>query len=279
MSLSFGYGGEILRIDLSSGRIAKLPTEQYVGRFVGGRGIAAKIYWDEVPPDIHALHSENRLIFANGPMAGFPGIAGSRWEICGKSTQTSPERFCSANLGGRWGAELKFAGYDALVIYGMADRPVYLLVKDDKVVLKDASHLWGKSTFKTRDLLKNELGKSARIVTTGLAGENMVSMATVLTDDDASGTSGFGAVMGSKRLKAIVVMGSKKPVSRSLFTGKNAQGTQSTGTPSTLNVEFWTVPWPPSSILALEVWISQGSFSPGSQRQVEKTPSRIVNVF
>ncbi|MBW2370524.1 MAG: hypothetical protein JRH15_21845, partial [Deltaproteobacteria bacterium] len=213
MSVKYGYGGGILRVDLSSGRITTVSTEEYADRFIGGRGIAAKIYWDEVPPDIHPFHSENRLIFANGPMAGFPGIAGSRWEICGKSPQTSPERFCSANLGGRWGAELKFAGYDALVVYGKADRPVYLLVKDSTVALKDASHLWGKSTFKTRDLLKNELGKSAKIVTTGPAGESMVSMATVLTDDDASGTSGFGAVMGSKRLKAIVVMGSKKPVS------------------------------------------------------------------
>ena len=173
--------------------------------------MAAKIYWDEVPPQVSAFDPENRLIFVTGPLAGFPGLAGSRWQICGKSPQTISESFCHSNLGGNWGAQLKFAGYDAIVIQGKSDRPVSLLVQDRAVELRDASHLWGRSYIEVRDLLKGELGNSVRVATTGPAGDNMVSMATVHTDDDACGSGGFGAVMGSKKLKAIAVRGSGRP--------------------------------------------------------------------
>ncbi|NQT47547.1 MAG: hypothetical protein HQ578_01075 [Chloroflexi bacterium] len=205
----FGYAGNILRVDLSSGRITRESTLDYTD-FLGGRGIAAKIYWDEVLPEVGALDPENRLIFATGPLAGIPVLGGSRWVVCGKSPFPIPEQFCYSNLGGRWGAELKFAGYDAVVVHGKAERPVYLLVDGDTADLRDASALWGKGCIETRGMLKSELGTSARVVAIGPAGENGAVMASLLADNDASGSGGLGASMGSKNLKAIVVRAAEK---------------------------------------------------------------------
>ncbi len=207
---SFGYRGKILRVDLSSGSSAEVSTADYVDRFLGGRGIATKIYWDEVLPDINAFDAENCLIFMTGPLGGFTGLAGSRWGIYGKSPATTPERFSYSNLGGSWGAQLKFAGYDGIVIQGKSDEPVYLLIEDGNTQIRDASHLWGMNAIEVRKTLKAELGSSVRVAAIGPAGENLVSFAIVLADDDASGSSGFGAVMGWKRLKAIAVRGSGK---------------------------------------------------------------------
>jgi aldehyde:ferredoxin oxidoreductase len=208
MTEGYGYAGNILRIDLSSGKISRTPTAEYADRFLGGRGIAAKIYWDEVPANVSAFDPENRLIFATGPLAGFSGLSGSRWQVCGKAPAMTPEEFSYCNLGGRWGGQLKFAGYDGLVIQGKSDKPVYVFIDDDDVEIRDAAELWGKSTVETRETLKDELGRTAAVVACGPAGENLVSYAIVLADNDASGSSGFGAVMGSKNLKAIAVKGS-----------------------------------------------------------------------
>ena len=210
MAGAFGYAGKILRVDLSSGEIGEFPTAGYADVFLGGRGIAASLYWDEVPPDAGAFDPENRLIFMTGPLAGVPGLAGSRWTICGKSPATDPELFCYSNLGGRWGAKLKFSGYDGIVIQGAAHKPVYLFLDEGRAELKDASHLWGKGAAEAREMLKGDLGKSTGVVATGPAGENAVTFASLLADDDSSGSSGFGAVMGSKKLKAIAVRGKGK---------------------------------------------------------------------
>jgi len=212
----FGYAGKILRVDLSSGSITYVPTVNYADRFLGGRGIAAKIYWDEVSPNVKAFDPENRLIFVTGPLAGFTRLAGSRSQICGKSPATIPELFCYSNVGGSWGAELKFSGYDGTIIQGKSDKPVYLFLQDRIAEIRDASALWGKSSVETREILKGELGSSVKVLATGPAGENLVTFATVLADDDSSGSSGFGAVMGSKRLKAIAVRGSGKVVAANL---------------------------------------------------------------
>ena len=210
MSAQYGYAGKILKVDLSSGKTTLTPTAEYAERFLGGRGIAAKIYWDEVPADVSAFDPDNRLIFTTGPLAGFSGLSGSRWQVCGKAPAMTPEEFSYCNLGGRWGGQLKFAGYDGLVIQGKSDRPAYIFIQDDAVEIRDASTLWGKSTVETRDTLKEELGNNFAVVTCGPAGENLVSYAIVLADNDASGSSGFGAVMGSKNLKAIAVKGKGK---------------------------------------------------------------------
>ena len=207
---AYGCAGKILRVDLSNGKTTDISSLDYADRFLGGRGIAAKIYWDEVPPEAGAFDAENLLIFALGPMAGIPVLSASRWGVFGKSSLTSPEKFNYGNLGGRWGAELKFAGYDGIVVHGKSERAVYLLISDGRVELKDASALWGKGAAQTRDLLKAELGDKTRVVAIGPAGENMVSTATLLADNDASGSGGLGAVMGSKKLKAIAVKGGGK---------------------------------------------------------------------
>jgi len=210
MSGQFGYAGSILRVDLTKRSISTSPTSDYSERFLGGRGIAAKIYWDEVLPETGAFDPENKLIFITGPLAGFTGLAASRWQICGKSPVTTPEFFSYANLGGSWGAHLKFAGYDGIVIQGKSDKPVYLFIHDEDVEIKDASFIWGKSTVETREALKEVHGRNTRVVATGPAGENLVNMAIVFADDDSAGSAGFGAVMGSKKLKAIAVKGSRK---------------------------------------------------------------------
>lgn len=212
MSRPYGYAGKILRVDLSSESTVEDLTSDYAERFLGGRGIAAKIYWDEVSPETRPFDEGSRLIVTLGPLAGIPLLGGSRWGVFGKSPLTPSERFCYSNLGGHWGAALKFAGYDGLVLQGKADRPVYLLIDDHNVDIRDAADLWGKGARETRDSLKKELGQDARVVSIGPAGENGVALATLLADGDASGSGGLGAVMGSKQLKAVVVKSTRKKV-------------------------------------------------------------------
>ena len=184
-----------------------MPTSDYAELFLGGRGVAAKIYWDEVPPKIEASHPENRLIFMTGPLCGVPGFA-SRFQVCGKSVATNRFSFC--NIGGSWGAYLKSAGYDGVVVFGKADKPVYLWVDGDKVEIRDATSLKGKTAFQREKTIKDELGESVRVLTVGPAGDNMVSFATFLASDDSVGAGGLAGVMGSKNLKAIAVRGDKK---------------------------------------------------------------------
>lgn len=206
-----GYAGEILKVDLSSRRTSTVPTEGY-RRFVGGRGLAARLYWEEVPPEAGAFNQQNRLIFATGPLAGIPVIGGSRWGAYAKTPLRSPETFNYANLGGRWGADLKFAGYDGLVVHGTAEKPVYLVIQDGRVEFKDASHLWGMGAAQAREAIKKEWG-DLRVVAVGPAGENLVVPASLLADNDASGSAGLGSVMGSKKLKAICVRASGRKTS------------------------------------------------------------------
>jgi aldehyde:ferredoxin oxidoreductase len=209
----FGYAGDILKIELTDGNITKLPTADYADRFLGGRGVAAKIYWDMVPPQTKALEPENCLVCVTGPVTGFTSVAGGcRWQICGKSPATESEAFSYANLGDRWGSRLKYAGYDGLVVQGKADKPVYLFLDDGTIEIRDATSLWGMSTFEACDSLKAELGKGVSVLTVGPAAENLVSFATMLTDDGASGANGLGSVMASKKLKAIAVAGDKRPI-------------------------------------------------------------------
>jgi aldehyde:ferredoxin oxidoreductase len=207
----YGYAGNILSVDLSSGTITTKPTMDYADRFLGGRGIGTKIYWDEVAPEVKAFDPENRLIFVTGPATGI-APAGSRTQIYGKSPATVPEGFCSCNFGGSWGAQLKFAGFDGLVVHGKSNKPVYLFIRDGIAEIRDASSLWGKGSVEVREALKREIDRKVRVIAAGPAGENLVVFANLLADEDASGSSGFGAVMGSKNLKAIAVRGSGKIV-------------------------------------------------------------------
>lgn len=146
MSARPGYTGKIARVDLSTGAVSSVPAESYVHSYFGGQGVAARIYWEEIPPGGRAFDPENKLIFATGPCADFHGLSGARWVVCGKSPATDPLLFTHANLGGSWGTELKFAGFDALVVQGKAEKPVYPLIEHGKIKIKDASRLWGKGS-------------------------------------------------------------------------------------------------------------------------------------
>ncbi len=208
MTHSGGYAGQILRVNLTTGVTERIPTGRYSDLFLGGRGIAARIYWEEVPPETNPFDPENRLIFATGPATATTGFCGSRWQVCGKSPLHDCFSYC--NLGGDWGAGLKMAGYDALIVHGKADRPVYLWIRRDGVDLLPAGHLRGKGAIDCRQEIKRELGSGLRVVATGPAGENRVRFANLLADRDASGSSGLAAVMGAKNLKAIAVAGGQK---------------------------------------------------------------------
>lgn len=203
-----GYAGKILRVDLSSGEVKTTASEEYTDRFLGGRGAAVKIHWDEVPENVKPYDPENRLVLMTGPVCGVPGLSGSRWQVSGKSPVLNQFSYC--NLGGSLGARLKFAGYDGLIVHGKADELCYLLIEDDKVEIKAASHLKGKGAITTRDELKSTLGKGFSVAAIGPAGENMIVFSTLTSDLDSSGSNGLGSVMGSKNLKAIAVKGSGK---------------------------------------------------------------------
>jgi aldehyde:ferredoxin oxidoreductase len=208
---NYGYAGQILKIDLSDGTTDIKPSNEYTEKYIGGQGVAARLYWEMVPAEAKTTDPENCFICASGPVAGFPGFAGFRWKICGKTNLNGIESFSYANLGDRWGATLKYSGYDALAVQGKAEKPVYVYIHDGIIEIKDASHLWGKSTFETSDSLKAELGQRVCVLTIGPAAENLVSFSTVLAEGGASGSGGLGAIMGSKNLKAIVVTGDKRP--------------------------------------------------------------------
>jgi len=183
----------------------------YAGRFLGGRGIATRIYWEEVGPEVGAFAPENLLILMSGPLEATGVQGASRLEVVGKSPMLMPEGFCYGNLGGYFGPFLKKAGYDGIVVGGCAKRPSYILVNDGEVEILDASSLWGKGICQVREILRETHGKNVHFVTTGVAGENKCRAATLMTDHQGSATGGFGAVMGSKRLKAIAVVGTGKP--------------------------------------------------------------------
>jgi aldehyde:ferredoxin oxidoreductase len=206
-----GWMGKILKVDLTSSNIVELNTMDYADRFLGGRGIATRLYWEEVTPDAGALEPENRLILMTGPMGATGAQGASRFEVVGKSPMIVPEGFCYGNLGGHFPPFLKKAGYDGVVVAGRADRPSYVLVMDGKAEIRDGAYLWGKSVTEVRDALQAEHGKNVHFVTTGLAGENLCRNATLMTDHEGSATGGWGAVLGSKNLKAIAVVGTGKP--------------------------------------------------------------------
>jgi len=207
----FGYAGKILHVDLSDGQSGELATADYSGQYLGGRGIAARLFWEMVPPGTAAFDPDNCLICTTGPVTGFFGLGGCRWVMCAKTPLRQPEAFSYGNLGGKWGSALKYGGYDALTVRGRAERPVYLYIHDGIVETKDASSLWGLSTFDTADRISAELGKGVSVLAVGPAAENRVVFATALADAGASVSGGIASVMGSKNLKAIAVAGNRRP--------------------------------------------------------------------
>ncbi len=206
-----GYTGNILRVDLTNGKILiENPEEIFYRRYIGGEGFVAYYLLKELKARIDPLGPENKLIFAAGSLTGFAIPGTGRNSVGAKSPLTGG--FGEAEVGGYWGAELKHAGFDAIIIEGKAKNPVYLWINDGKVEIKDASHLWGKITGETEAVIKKELGdKLIRVAQIGPGGEHLVRYACIINDlRNAAGRTGMGAVMGSKNLKAIAVRGHKK---------------------------------------------------------------------
>jgi aldehyde:ferredoxin oxidoreductase len=206
-----GYNGKILRINLTTREIkVEEPGRIFYRRYLGGRGFIAYYLLKEVSPDVDALSVENKLIFATSVMTGAPVPGFGRQSVGAKSPLTG--FFGETESGGFWGPELKFAGYDAIVVEGKAEFPVYLWIKDGEVGIRDAKAVWGKETGDAYDMLLDEVkDPKAKTLIIGPAGENLVRVAGIAHDlSHYHGRTGMGAVMGSKNLKAIVVRGTKK---------------------------------------------------------------------
>ena len=204
-----GWAGRLLRVDLSSGRywIQDIDPSILVS-FVGGRGLAVKLLWDELRPGVDPLSPLNKLVIAAGPLTGYPGPNTGKLVIAAKSPLTGG--YGDGNIGSWASVHLRKAGFDAMVIEGASPKPVYLYVEDDKVSLMPADDLWGLDTFETEDRLRRVHGSNVGMLIIGPAGENLVRFATVVAQRGRSGgRPGMGAVMGSKRLKAIVVRGTR----------------------------------------------------------------------
>jgi aldehyde:ferredoxin oxidoreductase len=203
-----GYMGKILNVDLSQGTIAEEALDEKLCReYIGGYGLGAKLLYDRMPPGADPLGPDNILGLLTGPLTGTPAIIGSRFVAVAKSPNTGT--WGDANCGGYFGPQMKFAGVDVVLLYGISPKPVYLYIEDGKAELRDASDLWGLNVSDLEDLLKERHGEEAEVASIGVAGEKMSLTACIMNDKErAAGRSGLGAVMGSKKVKAVVVKGS-----------------------------------------------------------------------
>jgi aldehyde:ferredoxin oxidoreductase len=204
----YGWSGHVLRVDLNRGTAVREPLRADWARdYVGGRGIGTRYLYEMMDPKVDPFAPENVLIFATGPLTGTNASCGARYMVVTKGPLTNC--ITTSNSGGHWGPELRFAGYDLVIVEGRAKRPCYLWIYDDRVEIRDASHLWGTGVWETEDVIRAELGVPDAIVASiGPAGERLVRFACIMNDRHrAAGRSGVGAVMGAKHLKAIAVRG------------------------------------------------------------------------
>ena len=207
-----GFEGKMLEVNLTDGTTKTSTVEKDVLRkFIGGSGLGAKLMLDRVSPDVDPLSPDNTLFFLTGPTSGTSIPGGARFSVCAKSPLT--DMFGESSSGGSFAFELRSAGWDGIVVEGASDKPVYIVINDDKVEIKDASDLWGKDTYEVIDILKERHGDKKRgsQVLIGVAGEKLVRFAAVASErKNFAARCGLGAVMGSKKLKAIFVKGSGK---------------------------------------------------------------------
>lgn len=210
-----GWMGKVLRLDLSARRASIEDLNvQWAHSFIGARGLGVRYLLEEVDPSCDPLSADNKLFLVTGPLTGTNASTGARYEAVTKSPLTGA--VATSNSGGHWGASLKAAGFDMVIVEGAADAPVWVSVDDGEVRIHDASQLWGKGVWETEDLIRERLGNpDIKVVSIGQAGENRVRFAAIMNDKHrAAGRSGVGAVMGSKNLKAIAVSGTTSvPVS------------------------------------------------------------------
>ncbi len=205
-----GYNGKFLVLDMSKKEASEFTyPEEWQRTFIGGRGFAVKILWDNVPPGTDPYSEDNWLVFSIGPLSGLSLPSSSKMIVAAKSPLTGG--YGDGNLGTRASPQLKKAGYDGIIVKGKAESPTYVVIENDKVEFHDAKDIWGKGTYDTEKYLIEKYGKKAGFLSIGQAGENLVRYATVRSQEGRSGgRPGMGAVMGSKMLKSIVVKGTGK---------------------------------------------------------------------
>jgi len=206
-----GYVGRFLNVDLSQGDLVdERPDPALLRAFIGGYGLGAKILYERLPKGADPLGPDNILGLITGPLTGTPAVMASRYCAVAKSPLTGG--WGDANSGGEFGPALKFAGYDAVFVSGISERPVYLYIENGRAELQPAGDLWGLDAIETEDALQSRHGSDVRVACIGPAGERMSLISCIINDRGrAAGRSGLGAVMGSKRLKAVVVRGDHKP--------------------------------------------------------------------
>lgn len=209
MGLGGGYAGKMIEADLTKGAVTVSPLREDLAlKYIGGRGFTSRLQWELVGPAVDPLGPDNVSIVATGPLTGTQAAASGRFTVGGRSPLTGI--LGDANSGGMWAAELKLAGYDLIILKGAAREPVYLVIDDERVELRDARHLWGRDTWETGDVIVNDLGEGFRVACIGPAGENLVRVAGIVVDaDHLAARTGVGAVWGSKKLKAIAVRGTR----------------------------------------------------------------------
>jgi len=210
MSEIYGWTGKILRINLSSSETSTIDTMNYVPAFLGGVGIASRIAWEELAVGVDAFDPENLLFIMVGPLTGTLASGAGRVEVLGIAPQQHPPIFSRSGMGGHWGAALKYAGYDGVIVEGQAEKPVYVWIDDGKVEILEAQNLWGRGAYGTTTALRALHGRETRVISCGQAGERRCRIAVIQTETgNAAGQGGYGAVMGAKNLKAIAVRGTK----------------------------------------------------------------------
>ena len=205
-----GYTGRMLKVDLTRKKLATEPLDEGLVRsFLGGRGLASKILYDTIDPKVNPFSPRNAIIFATGPLTGSGFPCGCRYMIVSKSPLTGT--ISSSNAGGFFPSELKFAGFDLIIVTGKAKSPVYLWLADGKAQIRSARRLWGKTIPETQEQIRKETDPKARVAIIGPGGENRVLFASVMNElHDAAGRGGMGAIMGSKNLKAIACRGTAR---------------------------------------------------------------------
>jgi len=235
----FGWNGRILRVNLSNGKVVidEVDESTYL-KFLGGRGLAVSILWRELQPGLDPLSPLNKLVVAAGPLTGLQIPSSGKLVVAAKSPLT--HGYGDGNIGTKAAVNLRRAGFDAIVIEGASNKPLYLYVEDGKAELVPADHLWGLTTYETELKLVKEYGKDSGTLVIGPAGENLVKFATIMSEFGRSGgRPGLGAVMGSKKLKAIVIRGSKDIAlhdeSKLMELSKESYGMLSKNE----NYEFW----------------------------------------
>ena len=204
------YGRRLLRINLSTKAInEEIIPEEYLRKFIGGRALGAMLLYDEVAPGVEPLAPDNKLIFSTGPLCATSVPGNAKYVVHTKSPQTGI--YLVSLSSGHFGPQLKRTGHDVLIVEGKSEKPVYLVISDDSVKIRDASHLWGMTTDYTQEFIKSELGSERfSVACIGPAGENLVLFACIMNGRRAAGRGGAGAVMGSKNLKAIAIRGAKE---------------------------------------------------------------------